>query len=178
MFCPNCGKAEQAPDSYCRSCGEFLTDYSVKSYIFNKLLGGGAPRKQVRLNLVMNAVTFMVSVFLLGFLNGHYDAQFDRTGERPPGVIYLVYVFLGLVILWQLLGIVINLKLMKKLDAGRKGAPSHEPSAVGGDLPSRPTQRSLPQGGFGDSAVNAATEHTTRSLDEVPRRRTTSQDLR
>ena len=177
MFCPSCGTGEQTPDSYCRRCGEFLTDYSAKSYIFNKLLGEGNPRKQVKLNLIMNSVTFLVSAFLLGFLNGHYDALHDRTGEGPPRVIYLVYVFLTLVTLWQLLGFIINRKLLKKLDAGGKGAQHHEPAAVKDSLPPRTTKRSLPQGGFGDSAVGSATEHTTRSLEEVPRRRSTSRDL-
>src|SRR5215203_4420569 len=105
MFCPKCGKSEQSPDSYCRSCGEFLTDLSAKSYL-NTLLGGASPRAQIRLNLIINTVTGLAAALLLGFLNGHYDALHTRTGEDPPRVIYYVYVFLGLVLIWQFFGLV------------------------------------------------------------------------
>src|SRR5215208_6070116 len=120
MFCPKCGKGEQAPDSYCRSCGEFLTDFSAKSYLVNRLLGGGGARGQIKFNLVINTLTGLASSLLLGFLNGHYDALSAKTGEAPPRVIYYVYVFLGLVFVWQLLGFLINTRLLKRLYGEKK----------------------------------------------------------
>lgn len=169
MFCPNCGKGQQEPGSYCRDCGEFLTDFSAKSYLLNKLLGGSGPRAQVRAGLVINAVTFLVSVFLLGFLNGHFDAQRERTGEGAPWIIYMVYVFLGLVLAWQFLGLVVNLKLLKKLgrreNQGAQDAPGHEAR----DLPPGRARGSLPEGGAEDAAGGAA-QRTTKILDKLPRR--------
>ncbi|HEX8559271.1 MAG TPA: hypothetical protein VF668_14290 [Pyrinomonadaceae bacterium] len=175
MFCPNCGKGEQEPGSYCRSCGEFLTDLSAKSYLLNKLLGGGGPRTQVRAGLVINAVTFLVSLFLLGFLNGHFDAQRERTGEGPPWVIYMVYVFLGLVATWQFLGIAVNLKLLKKLGGGKKvdarDALGERDAAgrEGRDLPPGRARGSLQGGGLEDAA-GGAEQRTTKILDKLPRR--------
>lgn len=170
MFCPNCGKGEQAPDAYCRSCGEYLTDYSAKSYLIHKLLGGSSPRAQVRINLVINMVTVFVSALLLGFLNGHYDALYERTGEAPPGVIYLVYAFLGLVLVWQVLGFIINTRLLKKMGAAKKGAGREDTDAGDGALPSRSTQRSLEAGVMPAVTPDSVTQHTTKILDKLLRR--------
>ena len=169
MFCPSCGKGEQASDTYCRGCGEYLTDYSAKSYLINKLLGGGSPRSQVKVNLVINMVTVFVSSLLLGFLNGHYDALRERTGEAPPGVIYLVYAFLGLVMAWQVLGFVINTRLLKKMGAVTKGVVREDPEAGDDALPSRPTRRSLNAGGPSANTPESVTQHTTKILDKLPR---------
>jgi hypothetical protein len=170
MFCPNCGKSDQAPDSYCRSCGEFLADFSAKSYLINKLLGGSSPRTQIKVNLIINVVTVFVSALLLGFLNGYYDSLRERTGEAAPRIIYLVYIFLGLVTAWQLLGFLINLRLKRKLDGMRKGKTGAEPSVDENGLPSPPTQRSLTRGDFDNVGPASVTQHTTKILDKTPRR--------
>ena len=103
MYCPKCGKAQQEPESYCRSCGEFLMDYSGRSYFLNKLLGGSNPSAQIGIGLAINLITIFTSILLLGFLNGHYDAREARTGEGAPPIIYLVYLFLVVISLWQIL---------------------------------------------------------------------------
>jgi hypothetical protein len=171
MFCPKCGKGEQAPDSYCRSCGEFLTDFSAKSYLINRLLGGASPKSQIKLNLAINVATGLASAFLLGFLNGHYDAMFEKTGEAPPKVIYYVYVFLGLVFLWQLLGFFINTKLLKRLYGEKKKAPpAAEPAADPKAVAPPPTQRSLEPGQHDPAGPDSVTQHTTKRLDKIPRK--------
>jgi hypothetical protein len=170
MFCPNCGKGEQAPDSYCRSCGEFLTDYSAKSYIINRLLGGSGPRSQAKINLVINMATVLASALLLGFLKGHYDALNDRTGEQPPRVIYFVYAFLLLNTAWQVLGFVINSRLLKKMAAAKKGVAPADPDAGEDAPPARSTQRSLPDARPPADDPESVTQHTTKRLDKVPRK--------
>ena len=173
MFCPNCGKGEQSPDSYCRSCGEFLKDFSAKSYLINTLLGGTSPRAQIRLNLIINMVTGLAAALLLGFLNGHYDALHARTGEAPPRVIYYVYVFLGLVLVWQLFGFVVNSRLMKKLvgeKKTKKALPAVEPAAEPTAVASPSTQRSLGPGRPDPNGPESVTQHTTKKLDKLPRR--------
>lgn len=173
MFCPSCGKGEQAPDSYCRSCGEFLTDFSAKSYLVHRLLGGASPRAQLTFGIVINMMTGLAAALLLGFLKGHYDALHDRTGEAPPRVIFYVYVFLGLVLLWQLLGLAVNNRLKRKLGGEGKKKKKGLPDAEAGDAakaaPSAPTQRSL-QPGHLDPANDpeSVTQHTTKILDKLP----------
>ncbi|HKS27189.1 MAG TPA: hypothetical protein VJS44_05190 [Pyrinomonadaceae bacterium] len=171
MFCPNCGKSEQQPDSYCRSCGQFLTDFSGKSYLINKILGGNKPETQVNINLAINIVTTLASSLLLGFLNGYYDSLYEKTGQKAPTVIYLVYVFLGLVAAWQTLGFIVNSRLKKKLSARKKGeAPvdssTNERAALSGS-----TQKSLPQADFDNVVPASIVEDTTKMLDKAPRKR-------
>ena len=170
MFCPNCGKGDQTPDSYCRGCGEFLTDYSAKSYLINRLLGGANPKAQIRFNLGINIVTGLASAFLLGFLNGHYDALYARTGEAPPSVINYVYVFLGLVFVWQLLGLLINARLLKRLYGKKKVLPAAAPSAEVKAVASPPAQKSLEPGLLDPIAPDSVTQQTTKRLDKIPRK--------
>jgi uncharacterized membrane protein YuzA (DUF378 family) len=170
MFCPSCGKSEQTPESYCRNCGEFLTDFSSKSYLINKLLGGSRPETQVNVNLIINLVTSIISSLLLGFLNGYYDALHARTGEAAPPIIYLVYIFLGLVSVWQFLSFLIGMRLKSKLSGRKKDAPSVNSSASENTLSSGATQKSLPQADFENIVPTSVTEDTTRFLDKLPRK--------
>lgn len=170
MFCPNCGRGEQSPDSYCRSCGEFLTDFSTKTYLINKLLGGNTPDTQVNINLTINVVTILTSSLLLGFLNGYYDSLHEKTGQSAPTVIYLVYVFLGLVMAWQLLSFIINARLKKKLSGRKKQGAAIEPDAGELGVSSGSTQKSLPHGDFENIVPASVVENTTKMLDKVPRK--------
>lgn len=170
MFCPSCGKSEQSPDSYCRNCGEFLTDVSGKSYLLNKILGGTTPDTQVNVNLTINVVTTLVSSLLLGFLNGFYDAQYNRTGEAAPPIIYLVYIFLGLVSLWQILSFLINMRLKRKLGGRKKGGISVDSNVNENALSSRSTQKSLPQADLDNIVPASVIEETTKILDTSPRK--------
>lgn len=171
MFCPNCGKADQTPDSYCRSCGEFLTDFSTRFYLLKGLLGGAGPKAQINFGILINMLTGLASALLLGFLNGHYDALRARTGEGPPRVIYYVYLFLGLVLLWQFLGLAINARLKKKLDGEKKktlpaAEPAADPQAVAPPTP----QRSLEPGHHDPLGPDSVTQQTTKRLDKLPRK--------
>jgi hypothetical protein len=170
MFCPNCGKSEQSPESYCRSCGEFLTDFSGKSYLINKVLGGSTPETQVNVNLTINVVTALISSLLLGFLNGYFDAQYERTGQAAPPIIYLVYIFLALVSIWQFLSFLIGMRLKRKLGGRKKGGVSVDESADENALSSRSTQKSLPQADYENIVPASVTEDTTRILDDSLRK--------
>lgn len=166
MFCPNCGKAEQSPESYCRNCGQFLADVSGKSYLLNKLLGGQTPETQVTVTMVINLVTALISALLLGFLNGFYHAQYARTQESAPPVLYLVYIFLGLVTVWQVLSFLIGWRLRSKI-TGRRTAEVKAAPGITGEA----RQKQLPEEDLEEleSVSTSVTENTTRMLD--PRRR-------
>ena len=88
MFCPKCGKGDQAADSYCRSCGDFLVDSTRSMSLMNRLLGITNPEKQVKFTLMIDLVTAIVSGFLLFFLMGYFDAVHDRTGATTPSIVF------------------------------------------------------------------------------------------
>lgn len=171
MFCPNCGKSEQSPDSYCRNCGQFLTDFSGKSYLINKILGGNKPDTQVNINLTINVVTTLASCLLLGFLNGYYDSLYEKTGQKAPTVIYLVYIFLGLIAAWQTIGFLVNSRLKKKLSARKKAEAPADSGVDEKALPSGSTQKSLPQADFDNIVPASVVEDTTKTLDKAPLKR-------
>ena len=166
MFCSNCGRADQVAESYCRNCGEFLADVSGKSYLLNKLLGGQKPETQVTVNLVINVVTALISSLLLGFLNGYYDALHARTGESPPSVIYLVYIFLGAVTLWQILSFLIGWRLRSKFKSRTQAEPKKNLVSALTD-PAPPG--SLTEPNF-EPIPMSVTEAKTRKLDRLTRK--------
>ena len=170
MFCPNCGKAEQTLDTYCRSCGEFLADLSDRFSLINRILGVNTPEKQISVNLIINLVTSVVSSLLLVFLNGYFDAHYTRIHEPTPPIIYFVYLFLGLVAAWQFLSFVINLRLKSKFGSRKVGKVSASSSMNENTLSSGTAQKSLPQASFENIAPTSVTEDTTKILDKLTRK--------
>ena len=120
MFCPNCGKADQTPDAYCRNCGEFLANSSGDASLINRILGANTPEKRVNIGLAFDVLTLIASALLLVFLFGYFDGRSTRTGEAAPPIVYLVYVFLGAVALWQLLSLIVGVSHQNKLCNRRK----------------------------------------------------------
>jgi len=160
MFCPKCGKGEQTPDSYCRNCGDFLVDATNNASLMNRMLGISNPDKQVKFALTIDLVTAIVSGLLLFSLMGYFDGAQKATGIPPPRIVYLVYIFLGLVSVWQLLSFTVGTTYRKKLNDRKKTA-----------LPVNPTaQSSLPPADETNVVTPSITEQTTRNLENVPRR--------
>ncbi len=160
MFCPKCGKGEQTPDSYCRNCGDFLVDATNNASLMNRMLGISNPDKQVKFALTVDLVTAIVSGLLLFVLMGYFDATYKVTGIPTPRIVYLVYIFLGLVSVWQLLSFTIGTIHRKKLSDRKK-------TALSSDLDAR---SSLPPANETNVVNNSITEQTTRNLENVPRR--------
>jgi len=165
MFCPNCGKADQTVDTYCRGCGEFLADLSNPFSLFSRLLGINTPAKQITVNLIINLVTAGVSILLVAFLNGYFDGRAARTSEAAPPIVYLVYVFLGLVAAWQFLSFVLNLKLKARFQGARKTVVSDSSKA---EEFAEARQR-LPEADFENAVPHRVIEKETE-IFEKPRR--------
>lgn len=170
MFCPNCGKGEQTPDTYCRNCGEVLTDLSDRFSLINKMLGIETAEKQVNVNLIVNLVTAIVSALLLVFLNGYFDGHYTRTQESAPPIIYLVYLFLGLVAVWQFISFIIALNLKSKL-SGRKGIKTSTDSiATENTISSAETREFLPPADTENIVPDSVTDNTTKLLQKTSRK--------
>ena len=171
MFCPKCGNADQQPESYCRKCGEFVADYSGSSYVLSKILGGSAPSTQINVNLFINLLTIFACFLLLGFLNGHYDAVQERTGEGPPTVIYLVYAFLVTISAWQIFSLVVGARLRAKL-ASTKHVPGSPDSRSSRNTLADADTNVLPphHEEVPGSARHSVTEEPTKILNRTPPR--------
>src|SRR5215213_1664843 len=156
MFCPKCGKGEQVPDSYCRSCGDYLVDSSSNASLINRFLGVSNPERQVKFTLTIDLVTGIVSGLLVFFLMGYFDATYAKTGIPAPRIVYLVYTFLALVSAWQLLSFTVGTTFLKKLKSGKKTK----------DLPDQSKPQSLPTADGKGVVVNSVAEQTTRNLDK------------
>jgi hypothetical protein len=154
MFCPNCGKAEQMPDSYCRQCGVFLPDLSkvVKREI--------SAEEHLKANTVLNAMTIFVSFTLAVLL---YLVLGFKPETHP--LIYAAGGFLFAIGCWHVQTL-IRTQLLKK-QWKRRFAPRP------GDATFPDAQQNLRAGSTGklldqanlENAVPASvTEHTTRHL--------------
>jgi hypothetical protein len=159
MFCPKCGKGEQAADSYCRSCGDYLIDTANNTSLVNRILGISNPEKQVKFTLTIDLVTAIVSGLLLFFLMGYFDGNYAKTGRPAPPIVYLVYIFLGLVSAWQLLSFTVGTTFRKKLSAGKQTALASDQNSA----------QQLPPADDKNVVANSITEQTTRNLEKVPR---------
>ncbi len=163
MYCSSCGKADQTPDTYCRGCGIFLADLSSRLHLVNRALGVNTPEQHVTFNLAIDLITAVVSSLLLVFLMGYFDGRFAKTGEAAPTIIYLVYVFLGLVTAWQFISFLVGLRLRRKFQ--RAGATAKEPDEVAAGLASP----ALSEARYESTVPRSVTEDSTRRLDKVTR---------
>ena len=163
MFCSKCGQGEQALDSYCRSCGEFIADPSNRLSLINRVFGVSSPEQQLNISLVINLMTSIVSVVLIFFLMGFFDGQRAQTGAATPKIIYLVYLFLALVAGWQLLSFAMGAQLKNKLTAARKSKSSPPSSAK--------ETGSLPSANFENVVPPSVTEQATQIFSEERRRK-------
>src|SRR5262245_11320033 len=159
MYCPKCGKPDQTPDSYCRSCGVFILDPTNNSSLMNRVFGISDPQKQVKFTLTIDLITAIVSALLLFFMMGYFDATRHKTGLPTPTIVYFVYVFLGLVSVWQLLSFTVGTTLQRKLKASKVTPKSLEP----------PQQQSLPTADDSNNVGTSVTEQTTKNLERIPR---------
>ena len=126
-----------------------------------RILGISNPEKQVKFTLTIDLVTAIVSGFLLFFLMGYFDGANAKTGAQTPAIVYLVYIFLGFVSVWQLLSFTVGTAYRKKLTAAKKTALTEDQSDTRGSLPPADVENIV---------ANSVTEQTTRNLEKVPRR--------
>ena len=89
MYCPKCGAAEQAPETYCRRCGIFLPD-------LDKLKSDEqSPEMHIKANAVLSVLTILASLAIVLIL---YLTFRDR---ETPVVIYSAGGLLIAIAAWQ-----------------------------------------------------------------------------
>jgi len=152
MYCPNCGKADQAPETYCRQCGVFLADLSRLTK------QESPPEENLKVNQVLSLMTVIAS-FALAIL------LYAILGFRE-NTHWLIYLTAGLLIAigaWHIQTFIRTRRLRtqwkrrEELKRAKDPTPPTDPSTS--KLLSTPAQ---------DSATPATiTEDTTLDLSET-----------
>jgi hypothetical protein len=153
MYCPRCGKAEQAPETFCRQCGLFLPDLS------KPLKRELPPEDHLKANTVLNSLTIIVSLTLSFLL-------FAVVPKTHP----LIYVTAGLLIAiggWHIQTLIRTQKLKKQwkrrtpLAGTEAGSPETERA-----FKSASTAKLLDHADLENAVPASVTENTTRHLVE------------
>lgn len=167
MFCPDCGKADQKENTYCRNCGEFLIDTTDNLNLILKLFGISTTEKQVSVNFIINFVGFLLTTLLLGFLMGYFRAGEDKVPPvETPTIIYFVYAFLLFISIWQLLSVVFALNIKNKFRKKNSDVkPENLAEADESKLQSAKTREFLPTAKMNPLEEQKITEHTTKALN-------------
>lgn len=162
MFCPNCGKSDQAPETYCRQCGVFLPDLS------KSLKREQSPEENLKANTVLSMLTIITS-FTLAILLYAFFAFRPGTGTHP-----LIYVTAGLLIAmgaWHIQTF-IRTRQLKKQWKRRTPPNENEPDLQDAQPAFQPasTAKLLNTADLIDAVPASVTENTTRHLSETKRR--------
>jgi uncharacterized membrane protein YuzA (DUF378 family) len=133
-----------------------------------RILGANTPEKRVNVGLAFDALTLVFSALLLVFLFGYFDGRYTRTGESAPTIVYLVYVFLGLTAIWQLLSLVVGISHKNKLSSRRKGEARANTEMIKTAELTDKEKDYLPPADTENIVPPSVTEDTTKLLDKIP----------
>lgn len=171
MFCPNCGNADQTPDSFCRNCGEYFTDSSNKFNLIYRFLGVDTADKQITAGIIINFFGAVFSFLLMVFLVGYYDAGQNRNPPvETPVIIYFVYAFLLFITVWQTLGFILGIGLKSKFSNRKDGLTTPDSTLKENAVGAGQRRESLSPANFEDIVTPSAAENTTRNLVKEPRK--------
>lgn len=154
MFCQNCGKSDQPPNSYCRQCGEFISDPKQTSQSF----GGNTLQQNTGVVSVIS-LSASVSSLLAGFWM--FITQFN-----VPIVLYFGAAVLICNAIWHFSNFIVVRKMRKRLNLAREEnkAPQLQTNLTGdpATLQSADTNDLI--------SPLSVTENTTRHLQKEDRR--------
>ena len=152
MYCPNCGKADQSPETYCRQCGLFLSDFSKRSK------QEASPEDNLKVNLVLSLLTiiasFTLAILLYAILGFREDTH------------WLIYATAGLLIAiggWHIQTFIRTRQLRRQWQRRVKDQGTEDAASLQNPATSR--LLSVPA----QDAANhqSVTEDTTRDLTET-----------
>lgn len=146
MFCPNCGKADQTENTFCRSCGKFLPDFD------NLKKREISPEEHLKANSVLNIMTTIVSLTLAILLYVNFLG-----GENTPILIYVTAGFLTAIFAWQVQVFIRSLKLKKQIVLPKRDETEAELKSATNDL--------LNEADFSDNIPASVVERKTTKLE-------------
>jgi hypothetical protein len=160
MFCPKCGKGEQTPDAYCRSCGEWLPDINKLSRgTRRRSFGGLTPEQNIRttvfLSLMSACFAVFIAVTLYGVLSGIVNSK---------AIIAVAAAFSLCIAGWQISNVIVAFKLRRRIVRRRE---DHSQSEITLNTPS--IIASLPEADTAQFVRSPAsvTDNTTELLQPI-----------
>ena len=164
MFCPNCGAAEQAVDSYCKRCGEWLPDLKRRR---GRRFVSATPEQLLNKVLVLGVLSSLASLVATMFL-----IAADAGGSAGKAVVPAA-MFTLIACLWQFISTLIGRRLKRRLASARagggEGAGLAEPQGRAALAPADTSRL---------ADVRSVTEGTTELLEPLPRRGRDTGELR
>ena len=152
MYCPSCGRAEQAPETYCRQCGVFLSDFSKPSKREQ------SPEENLKANTILNVLTIITSSTLAILL---YAILGFRENTH-----WLIYATAGLLIAigaWHIQTFIRTRQLRRQWQRRANDQSTEDPAS----LPNVATSKLLTTPAQ-DAAIHpTVTEETTRHLADT-----------
>lgn len=158
MFCSNCGNDDQKENSYCRNCGEFLSDLTKKNKMVS--FGGDTPEEQIKTNLYLNLLSALVSLVLAILL------WVSFYGQDAPPLVYLTIGFLAAMSGWQFSTCYVGLKLKKNFSKRREDDASKNQTEQQTRFEPAKTKELLNEVDFTSVVPTSVTENTTKHLPE------------
>ena len=165
MFCPNCGAAEQAVDSYCKRCGEWLPDLKRSR---GRRLRNATPDQLLTRALFLGGLSALASLIATVLL---FTVHAAGPAERA---VMLAATFTLLACVWQFISTLIGLRLKRRLTSARAGGA--ERPGLAEPRGQRPALTPADTSRFAD--MRSVTEGTTELLEPLPRRGRDTGELR
>ena len=153
MFCPNCGNADQTPETYCRRCGTFLPDLT------KPVKREATPEENLKANSVLTLMTVIVSFSLAICL---YVFLGFRSDTHP-----LIYATAGLLIAmgaWHIQTFIRTRQLKRQWERKYRSARADVSKDNEQQLGNAPTAQLLPDADLSNAVPISVTEHTTKHL--------------
>ncbi len=152
MYCPDCGKADQQQNAYCRQCGEYLPNFD------NKNKKRETPADQFKTTLIFNVMSafaalsmaIILYVFHIGNPNTHWS-------------VYLAAALLISISSWQIASFFNNRKLKQHFIRDRE-TDNTETDAEIMKFQMPKIKQSLPEADLSDIVPSSVVENTTKKL--------------
>lgn len=153
MFCPNCGTADQQPDTYCRNCGNFLPDFSG-----NKKKKA-TPEDQFRVSLLFNIMSAIAALSMAIML---YVFHLGKPDTHPS--VYMAAALLVAISSWQIASFFNNRQLKNRFVRKTENEAAETDAENVKEFQSAKENYQLQEADLSDMIPPSIVENTTKKL--------------
>ncbi len=152
VFCANCGAGDQAVESYCKRCGEWLPNPKAS----RGMLRMHSPEEKIRRIRILEAISAGLSLTAFGVI----VSVISDPGNI--GMLFLAAICCILVTVYQVINFYLGYKVHNRAPRGVGGGETGE---LHGHLPQRELNTSTASS---FSSPGSVTDETTKLLEPLP----------